>query len=581
VTETLKIDSLAVTMDDEPAWVAAALQDAVGMPRVPVVMRLKGGRVRRPSPLELAQLTATLDGITMLAGDARPDDALSSHTEVRTEAGTVKATVSLPDAAELAEPVVAVPSSPRPRATVGRNERCSCGSGRKYKSCHLGEDTARAATETRRLAERDPIHAFDERLVAQVLAHARARWGADFEPLAALRALHIDPAVMPTLVGWAAAQCLGPGGETALELFLSDRGQALDPDAGACRGSGGAWYSYLEVVSVEPGVSLVLRDLLSGRERTVQEVSASRMLVARDVVCATVLDLGDRCILGAAIEPAPAHGGGRCSADLGMSSVPVAPGSRSRSFARRPRSGSRSECGKRTSPPETGVHRPSSTTPTASRCSSPPTSSTSPRTAPRPSSRRCARCPAPSAMTTTRRDTARSSPSPAKTVRGTRCRAPSSGVPSPRSALRLESNSVARADRLRSRVGELLGDRVRFKGRSHADPLAAIGRMPSQVGGSTSLPPVPAELAEALRRTEAELARRWLEQPVPALGGLTPREAARRKGVVRKTLEVLLAERENFEARRPAGERFASGPSGASSGWTDSARSRGRWHLRR
>jgi len=43
---------------------------------------------------------------------------------------------------------------------------------------------------------------------------------------------------------------------------------------------------------------------------------------------------------------------------------------------------------------------------------------------------------------------------------------------------------------------------------------------------------------------------------IPALGGLTPREAARRGGAATKKLEILLAEFENAEARRPVEERF-------------------------
>jgi len=559
VRKTRKIDSLAVTMDVEPAWVAAALQDAVGLPRVPVVMRLKARRVGHPSPLELAQLVAALDGVTMLAEDARPDDALSSHTEVRTEAGAVKATVSLPT--ELAEPLAVVPL-PRPRAAVGRNERCPCGSGKKYKSCHLAEDTTRAAADARRRAERDPIHAFDERLVENVLAHARARWGADFQPLAALRALHIDPAVIPMLDGWAAAHCPGRDGETALELFLSERGHTLDrPTRALAEARSGAWFSFLEVVSVESGVSLVLRDLLSGRERTVQEVSASRMLVTRDVVCATVLDLGDRCLLGGC-HPSPLT---PVEADAARRDLRHVLGAR----------GARVSVAKLRQATSLGLPLGVWQAHVTARDRRPPPELHNTDGEPllvttdlfevvpdRADSVLEALCKLPGAEREDEDDTREGT-----VVTFTRENGPRDPLPSTilgrailrGSALRLESNSVARADRLRSRVGELLGDTVRFKGRSHTDPLAAIGRMPSQDGASASLPSVPAELAEALRRTEAELARRWLESPIPALGGLTPREAARRKGTVRKTLEVLLAQRENAEARRPASERFDVG----------------------
>ena len=434
--------------------------------------------------------------------------------------------------------------------------------GRKYKSCHLGEDTARAATETRRLAERDPIHALDERLVANVLAHARARWGGDFQPLAALRALHIDPAVIPALDGWAAAHCPGPGGETALELFLSERGHALDPPMRAlAEARTRAWFSYLEVVSVEPGVSLVLRDLLSGREHTVQEVSASRTLVARDVVCATVLDLGDRCILGGChLSPLPPVEADGARRDLRR--VVGARGARISIAKLREATSLGLPLGVWQAHVTARDQRPA---PELHNTDGQPLLVTTDVFDVAPD-RAAAVVEALCTLSGTERD-GDDETRQGTVVTFTRENGPRDPLPSTvvgrailrGSALCLESNSVARADRLRSRVGELLGDRIRFKGRCHADPLAGIERMPFKDGGSTSLPPVPAELAEALRRTEAELARRWLEQPVPALGGLTPREAARRKGAVRKTLEVLLAERENFEARRPAGERFDVG----------------------
>ncbi len=46
------------------------------------------------------------------------------------------------------------------------------------------------------------------------------------------------------------------------------------------------------------------------------------------------------------------------------------------------------------------------------------------------------------------------------------------------------------------------------------------------------------------------------EKPGPALGGLTPREAAGRKGAPRKALDLLLAELEHHEAGQPKAQRF-------------------------
>lgn len=68
---------------------------------------------------------------------------------------------------------------PRPRARLGRNERCWCGSGRKYKACHLDNDVAaRARCQCGR--PRAPVAAACRRR----LPAGRARHGRDLPALA-------------------------------------------------------------------------------------------------------------------------------------------------------------------------------------------------------------------------------------------------------------------------------------------------------------------------------------------------------------------------------------------------------------
>ena len=45
------------------------------------------------------------------------------------------------------------------------------------------------------------------------------------------------------------------------------------------------------------------------------------------------------------------------------------------------------------------------------------------------------------------------------------------------------------------------------------------------------------------------MSKRWIDEAIPTLGGLTPREAATRKGARRDALFLLLAEIEHAEAR--------------------------------
>ncbi len=67
---------------------------------------------------------------------------------------------------------------------------------------------------------------------------------------------------------------------------------------------------------------------------------------------------------------------------------------------------------------------------------------------------------------------------------------------------------------------------------------------------------IPAEVKARLHREFKERHySSWLDEPLPALDGKTPREAARTKAI-RPRLDVLLKEMENHEARCPEAERF-------------------------
>ncbi|MGQ0766045.1 MAG: hypothetical protein ACT4OZ_10300 [Gemmatimonadota bacterium] len=61
-------------------------------------------------------------------------------------------------------------------------------------------------------------------------------------------------------------------------------------------------------------------------------------------------------------------------------------------------------------------------------------------------------------------------------------------------------------------------------------------------------------LAEVARQMKREYMERWVDESVPALGGLTPREAASIKSR-RNMLETLLRQMEYGEAGQPEAER--------------------------
>jgi len=123
-----------------------------------------------------------------------------------------------------------------------------------------------------------------------------------------------------------------------------------------------------------------------------------------------------------------------------------------------------------------------------------------------------------------------------------------------RDRLRLESNSAARADRLRARVEAACEGLLRHRAREHADPVPGLRHAPDAPaqGGDETPPP---ELAELVRAEKARHYATWPDTPLPALGGKTPREALR-SGSGRERIEVLLRELRLLESREPEATRF-------------------------
>jgi hypothetical protein len=116
-------------------------------------------------------------------------------------------------------------------------------------------------------------------------------------------------------------------------------------------------------------------------------------------------------------------------------------------------------------------------------------------------------------------------------------------------ALKLESNSIARADELRRCVEDACRGLLRHRAREHSDPLAlASQRLP----GTKAEPIESAEVERLLREYKERHYATWVDHPLPALGGKTPRQAARTKAG-REEVDLLLRDMENHEAGAPGG----------------------------
>lgn len=168
----------------------------------------------------------------------------------------------------------------------GRNQPCWCGSGRKYKHCHLGTTAAQAPLPERVGWLCRKAVCFMERrggsAQADVWEIAAARV-VDPDDDDSVAAAFEDPIVMDLALtegGW-------------FEAFVAERGPLLPDDEALLARS---WLlvdrTVYEVGVVRPGDGLVVRDLRTGEEIDVRERTFSRQTRTGALVCARAVPDG-------------------------------------------------------------------------------------------------------------------------------------------------------------------------------------------------------------------------------------------------------------------------------------------------
>lgn len=181
-----------------------------------------------------------------------------------------------------------------PRRDVGRNEPCWCGSGRKYKKCHLGNEQLpldeRAGWLYAKACEYVAHTGWDDMLLG--VADERSRYAEDIDD--GLIAAMSDPLVTDAV--------LFEGG--AFAEFLQIRGSLLPDDE---RLLAQQWLrvdrSVFEVEQVRLGQGLTVRDVRTGDRHDVRERTASAALKPGQLLCARVVPAGDTMQIFGGAEP--------------------------------------------------------------------------------------------------------------------------------------------------------------------------------------------------------------------------------------------------------------------------------------
>jgi hypothetical protein len=416
----------------------------------------------------------------------------------------------------------------RSRARVGRNAPCPCGSGRKYKKCCLPREQAGQAAR----AAPSRLHDVDWRLTEQMFRFGIRRFGKAWSDAAEAPVdRETQPALFPS---WALYHVLIDGKPLA-RWFADEQGRSLSrTESRWLEAQQAAWLSVWEVSAVERGRSLTLEDLLTGEQRIVGEVSLSNMLTRRDAILARVVDCDDGSLIcGCHLRPLPPR-----------KAVEVV--ERIRRRLRR----------KRAIPHER--LRDEKTGGWMIACWDEAVADLDERL---PTPPRLANTDGEDLLLTVDRFEF----DPAQREQIERCVAALAGVepPAPGEAdrshvfirrsdatgpgwnntvigraavskgkLRLESNSVQRADTLRRQVESACGGLLRHRGRNHSDLLservrAGYGAVSTARDADEELPP--AEALTTIRQFKAQHYADWPNQPLPALGGKAPRDAVKTK----------------------------------------------------
>ncbi|HEY4177956.1 MAG TPA: SEC-C domain-containing protein [Kofleriaceae bacterium] len=261
---SLAATTLLIERDD--AFVVDAIEEMTGVPAAPRLLQIMRGKMSPASVRDVAGVIAALRAVTALAtgeGTAR-GESLGSGSVVVAHAsrGTPSQTQTIAS-----------------YESVGRNEPCPCGSGKKFKRCHLGVMNAPQSD-----SPAASLHQRDERVVKDVLAFGARRFGADAIVRASEQKFG-DRGAPFQLMSPLVAYELPFDGKPLAAHFLEAAPRGMNTDERT-------WLerqlqvrlSLWEVLAVERGKGVEVIDLLSGQRCFVDEKLGSQTLLPRQGV---------------------------------------------------------------------------------------------------------------------------------------------------------------------------------------------------------------------------------------------------------------------------------------------------------
>lgn len=187
------------------------------------------------------------------------------------------------------------PEPPAPKKKIGRNAPCPCGSGKKYKKCCL-------LKEQQKLPEKPPADAFDKRLMDRIFKYSETIPKKEFLNAVALywRTEPKEPVILPeeaqddggAFMAWYIHDYSLSTGKTILEQFYESHANRLKDDEKAFLQSDMKTCPGLyEVIEVREGEDLTLSDIFHDDILSVKEVKGSYQVVKWDILMVRIIDI--------------------------------------------------------------------------------------------------------------------------------------------------------------------------------------------------------------------------------------------------------------------------------------------------
>ncbi len=119
IDEAARFDRYEFALLPEPEFATSVYRELTGAKVAPTVLHVRDGKLAQVSTVDLATVLAAIEALVELSA-GRPGEGLSPLRPA------LVARARRPD--------------PAPAPHVGRNDPCPCGSGKKFKQCHLGRE---------------------------------------------------------------------------------------------------------------------------------------------------------------------------------------------------------------------------------------------------------------------------------------------------------------------------------------------------------------------------------------------------------------------------------------------------------